>query len=555
MFFFFSLYFLAIERTIRSFSGVWVAVIALAGAALILMHQGYGVYIVQLGVYYTLLRWLLSGRKGPVLKSASAALLGIAGGVLLCSAFLWPLLAEKQFVYYPDELPLLIPRVPSLSLLTATLGWRTLWSPGAASYIGVSMAAFAIYGGVTAWKRGAGGDGVVAGRTVAILALFALLCAGSGSRMVNLSLPFLAILSGYITRVGRRVSPDKVLLAALVILLIDLGPTTVQSPFRSDRLFIREGMQSAAAAITPHRALFGYSSAAGTHYFQWGYNEQTGLFLPTGYFPQGAPRSLNGITAMVDGLNAPNGVLMPSQLDLLYLWDVSALMVYDRTGFRVPDLSGLAIDGDDPPLGRTEYASPLLYSRCVSIAKDDSLKALDAEQYVVGFEAKDDERQIYLRRMKHWVERMDIDRQSNRAAMLFLPDSEAKYLEAEPNVECPDSVAPIEPLVVTGYSAGLTRASVSYSAGHDGFLRLAFSWYPTLKVLLDGKEVRKARSLFGGIVLRTPKGDHTLQLVPTRPRHTPPILLGTAAGLALCLLGWMLAVRRPRPRGSRTQVR
>jgi hypothetical protein len=215
----------------------------------------------------------------------------------------------------------------------------------------------------------------------------------------------------------------------------------------------------------------------------------------------------------------------------------------------------MGIDGRDPPLARADHSSPLLLSNCVSTAKDDSLEALDPEQHVVGYEAKDSERRTYLRRMRYWVENMGIDKESNRATTLYLPESEARFLESAPTTGCPDSTMPAGRLTVTGYSVGLTRASVSYHSGDDGFLRLAFSWYPTLEVLLDGGEVKTARSLFGGIVLRTPQGDHTLELIPTRPPHTLPVILGTAAGMALCLLGWILAARRRPPREHPPRVR
>lgn len=57
-----------------------------------------------------------------------------------------------------------------------------------------------------------------------------------------------------------------------------------------------------------------------------------------------------------------------------------------------------------------------------------------------------------------------------------------------------------------------TRVDMTYASSHDGFLQLAYSYFPYLRVTIDGKYVRTFPSALGLIVVQTPSGTHSLTI-------------------------------------------
>lgn len=432
-----------------------------------------------------------------------------------------------------------------------------------AAYIGISVIILAFIGGCLGARRGGARNGPVF-RAAAAAAVVSLLLAASAGRVANLALPFIAFLcSGIRGRMGKSLS-GRTCLILLAVIFIDLGPTTVQSPFRKDLAFIREGMRRASERITPHRALCGYGSDAGMHFFQWADGRQTDLILPTGFFPQGAPLSLNSITATVDALNSSEGAISDGIRDLLYLWDVAALITWTRDGFTEPAVAGAPVDGDDPPLAWTMPASPLIYSEAAGIALDDTLEGPYRRALLAEYpEAGSPMRTKYMARMSQWVGSMNIDRAGATADILFIdgkgggPEDAPAWSEGmegktlaefrsppskeDPSAagmrragESPDGDRP-EPFTVDDYEVNMYSAGIDFRSAGPGWVRIAFSWYPSLKVVLDGRPVGFARSLLGAMIIRIPAGEHRIEIVPANPLRIPPVLL-MIAGVALMII-------------------
>ncbi len=532
----FPLLLLGTEKVFERSSRRWLFVIAAVTAALILCHQQYAAFSMQLLALYVLVRWILPGPARPAFRQVVSVALGLFAGVLLCALFLVPSLAEKEWVYFPDWPALMRLGVPSGEFLKKVFMWRNVWSGWNYAYIGATIIAFALVGSWAVWRRSSRERADLITRAAVIVAFVAFLSASQAGRMMHITLPFIALLSGAATRLDTKASPPRFALLIIALLFLDLGPTTIQSPYRSDREFLRDGLRKAADLINPHRTLLGYTSDYGTHFYAWAYTEDSDLSIPVGSFPQGAPRSLNSVTATADAFNIKADSLASVRLDFLYLWDVAGLVTNRRDRFVPPEVDGLTVRGTDPPIAWLDSSSPLLFSKRLAVAMDDSLRDLDRTAIVL---IKGDHgaaiRQSYVRRMALWVERMGIDRECHSAACLFLAEEEAAD-QLDAGVDAVEGVA----VELTRYSVKLRNVEISYDAAEAGYIRLAFSWYPTLRVLLDGEPVTPSRSLFGAMVIPTEAGGHTIEISPGRSRR---YLIPIYAATLLAIVMLYLAIR------------
>jgi hypothetical protein len=172
--------------------------------------------------------------------------------------------------------------------------------------------------------------------------------------------------------------------------------------------------------------------------------------------------------------------------------------------------------------------------------------------------------------MVHWVDRMRINRDANMADQIFIagvgPDSLPYAGMASPGLSTQDgtglqeetrNTAPphehtfrmirpdsVQAVGTTQYRVELDYVSIRYRAAKAGYLRLAFSWFPTLRILIDGQEAAPFRSLLGAIVIPTEAGDHTIELVPgsTKARNISSIL-GIVAAVLVLTPAWRFGKR------------
>jgi hypothetical protein len=114
----------------------------------------------------------------------------------------------------------------------------------------------------------------------------------------------------------------------------------------------------------------------------------------------------------------------------------------------------------------------------------------------------------------------------------------------DPATVAPGAGEPTQPAVeITRYEVSLRRVVIACRTSEPGYLRAAFSWYPSLRVSVDGSVVTPLRSLLGAIVIPAEAGEHTIVLTPTSPWRMRS-LMSAAAGILLILSSAVLA-RRP----------
>jgi len=563
IFFFFPLLLLCVEKIFTGGRNLWIPLSAIITSAMVLSHQGYAVYGLQLLVFYVIMRMFIPAGEGDNLKSGFVVFAGISAGILICSIFLWPILFDRGAVYYPEELPILRPGLPGFDFFQKVLMWRNTWSGWTLAYAGISFIALAIIGAFRVLGK-CRERACMISRAVAIASLFALLCSARSGRVFNLALPFLAVLAGMAAGIGVE-KKSGLILVILLVLGIDLGPTTIQSPFRKDMQFISRVLHEVAERTYPHRIIYGYRSKVGIHFFNWADGRMSEVSIPTGFFPQGAPRSLNGLTAMVDYLNSSQPEITEDAKTLLYLWDVAGLLTYTREKFVKPSLSGLMTDTNTPPLARVDAVSPAVFSRNLVLALDDTLLRIQKVPMILEYGENDAPRKKFLEHMREWIRSMRVNRKSAVSHIILIDPISANTIYEEWNMDKAEISTCVWPpgkqglkqevkfresrrgsiegleknkegvLEIKEYKVDMYHVLIKYYAHESGYLRLAFSWYPSLKVVMDGLEVVPARSLFGAIVIPTEDGEHVVELVPAREIGVLSIIF-TLAGIVLVIM-------------------
>jgi uncharacterized membrane protein YfhO len=85
---------------------------------------------------------------------------------------------------------------------------------------------------------------------------------------------------------------------------------------------------------------------------------------------------------------------------------------------------------------------------------------------------------------------------------------------------------------------------MDYELSSTAYLQLSYSYYPYLRVRIDGEEVETFPTAFGLIGLHSPAGGHNLEIVPyLSPLRRVVLAINVAALLLLALL-WLLSFRR-----------
>ena len=97
---------------------------------------------------------------------------------------------------------------------------------------------------------------------------------------------------------------------------------------------------------------------------------------------------------------------------------------------------------------------------------------------------------------------------------------------------------------VSNHSMESQYVRMDYELSSTAYLQLSYSYYPYLRVRIDGEEVETFPTAFGLIGLQSPAGGHNLEIVPyLSPLRRVVLAINLAALLLLALL-WLLSFRR-----------
>jgi hypothetical protein len=278
----------------------------------------------------------------------------------------------------------------------------------------------------------------------------------------------------------------------------------------------------------------------------------TGRGVPFGGFPQGAPLAVNLQLALVgklvSELAAPEPVLSPEALDLLRLLGVEWLV--DRS--QPPRLERIALAPEtgerlEPGLLRLRHASPALFAPRLDRLPGDAasgpalLAQLEALWAKDPLEARGQRSLDALNRTgtrRDWplllplLKGMRIQSERLRADRFLV----AARLPGE-RAQQPAKAAEPEPFRVLSHQERLRSVEIAARAPAPGFVRLAYSFDPELRLSLDGEPAPAIADFLGGVVLAFPAGAHTIRLeAPRESLRYQLLAFSGAAALALAVV-------------------
>lgn len=277
----------------------------------------------------------------------------------------------------------------------------------------------------------------------------------------------------------------------------------------------------------------------------------SGRAIPFGGFPQGAPLGVNVQLALagllVQELASPRPALSAESRDLLQLLNVAWLV--DRS--PSPRLARLPLDPEtavrpEPGLVRLAHAGPALFApRLEALPGPAPIEALVERWRTDPLEgrgqrtldalsrtARTRDHELFLPLLRD----LRIDRAGRRAERFFVAGPGAL---APPGGEGAG-------FAVLEHREGLDEVEVVARAGSPGFVRLAYSFDPGLRVTLDGRPIEAVPDFLGALVVAFPAGRHAIALRAPDAALRGGLLAASGAIAAALVLVWAATSFPPR---------
>ena len=132
---------------------------------------------------------------------------------------------------------------------------------------------------------------------------------------------------------------------------------------------------------------------------------------------------------------------------------------------------------------------------------------------------------------------MNIDRESGVAAFIPILSGEGPSRHSDLS----------EALLKVSVSKHLMESQyvrMDYELSSTAYLQLSYSYYPYLRVKIDGVEVETFPTAFGLIGLQSPSGGHTIEIIPYLSLLRRVVMAINMAALLLLAVLWLISFRR-----------
>ena len=508
-------------------------------AILILVHQGYAFFaLVFIALYLTVRLWFTSG---PLLDRFKV--LVFFGGMQVAALFMSAVLLVP-FLFETAEhrgmpnsaLPILIPNPLGPIMLVKLFRWNAVGDGGSIGYVGLSIGVLALWGAIYAVKRRNPVAIALSAVTVASLLMvrnhmsynvknidffIVFLAALSGWAIVALSDPAATRRFAAARERWRERFPARGAAIMLAALAVDLGPTTFQSVYRENYEF-KQPMYERVVGLEPYkvieRQVLTYDpSRPPDAYFdpnKLGIPSAYGAIqTPLGFFHEGAGRSFGYsaeiVKSMHRDLNA--GRLSHETVQGLYLLGVKYVIFRDRYQWFTPALEPSSDFTVADGLLRFADAAPLVLSRrVISTRSIPGYPATDlmVEGRYLEAETFDYSGQHYQDLVRPLITAMGLDMANRQAATLIARDEQAVTDLGDAGALESETIA---------FATSLKRVDVRYRANLDAMGQLPFTYFPHLRVEVDGAVVPFFRSAMDHIIVRAPAGEHTITISGLMP--------------------------------------
>ena len=352
---------------------------------------------------------------------------------------------------------------------------------------------------------------------------------------------FLAFAVGVGTRVllvGRRRHQDRVLALLLLVVVADLGTATFQAPYGSkEPLAVDPSVYSVAkqqsdsylrkGELPGYRIMWlHHPHAPFLTMGQLVYRTDTPVVSAPSAHNLRAVEDLSlPLTRMLDHLHQSMGEKKPANIQRYqsFLEQVLALLNIRYVLENVENKTrGLEM----------RHHTPLIAAPSVVVTPRRMIDEFLLAQSVV------DPDSVAMYRVYWMVRHMEVDAPHKRSARIFLAESEGNDRHELSDI-------PLE-VEILRHRVWNERVEVGVRVNAACFVRLAYAYYPHLKVSVDGQVVEKMQTAGRCIALRLEPGEHTI----TVEAGLSPLRTGLLAlGSVLALIGVFIAWRPPFQRG------
>lgn len=517
----------------------------LCHAALVFTHPGYGLYATGFLASYALLRSLERQNRGDMFRGAAVVVVGL----LVSAPHTLPMHLERATTKLSLGWSLASVDGPTLPHL---LGWSNYkirviplppelqhWNGG---YLGLTIVLIAIAGiGLTVlsrrrtWPRFAA---LSACTTLACLLPFVsstrlfqhvpLIPNLSGQRYLVFTVFFLSVSVGvgarYLSASPFGAAATRRFTLLVGLLLLDLGPTTFQQPYRPPLPEPDPYPESARGELKGHR---NFLTLRTRNPYNAMVMSQLGLRTPTARAPH--PGDLLAQTYFVEPLEESFSLTLPEKLEEVD-WNQLSRFV---TGFRMLNVRNVHLHGAHEAV--LEWNSPVLVSpRTVVLPEPGRLsqEAIASEQQRLEIEALQDDPGN-----RDWVSRflsliwildrstVDVDRAS--VPGIVLASGEADDLGTQPACQ------------VFEHKVWNDRVRIRALVTEACYARLAYAYFPYLRVTVDGHPVEPMVTAGRYVALRLSPGEHVIELQAT----LSPLRKGLWLAFVVALAWWFFRGR------------
>ncbi|MBI4532285.1 MAG: hypothetical protein HY709_12280, partial [Candidatus Latescibacteria bacterium] len=327
----------------------------------------------------------------------------------------------------------------------------------------------------------------------------------------------------------KRSEDLRVFSLILLAVLFDLGTTTFQTPYAlsdvwdepSDAYTWLKNESGRFAGLPNYRVLFTSKGEYGlTLRFPAISPLETGMPTVAGGYGQGAPLSYDFGLALMQSLNtrfSENRVELPSQMsDALYLFNTRYVVAKAHEGqvtYNKDQFSDVKVFQNGVTLWEIRECSPIVVSRKVAPYESDRDPTRD--------------RKVELTRI---IEKMRIDARNDTCDVIPIREH-LSLLEGA--IEDHDLLG----VEVVEHNVENQKVELVVNASSDCFAQLSYSYYPFLKIRVDGKETACFRTALHLTGVHLSKGTHRIVMTPVLSRLRKYLLIA-----GLFTLGVMISL-------------
>jgi hypothetical protein len=424
-----------------------------------------------------------------------------------------------------------------VAVLYAMFRWTPVGTQiaGTTAYVGISLWIFAVLAIVYCVKKK-----VSVGLALSVCAIASLFTVKLGTQYNTKNLAFviffISALTAYSpqfvysalqkTRVGERLrrrwgeyTAVKPVICIMALILLDLGPLTVQNTFVEHFYDLQKTMYSKILGIDKnHKVLerrmvrYDPKKSLGAQFEPSRLNAISAyepIQTPLGRFHEASAKSVSYNSEMIKQLQLDlnQGIISDHSLKALYLMDVKFLLFRDRHHYFPPPLQSTPYFSINDLVLEFKYARPLLASTRLVHVNDlpnyGKKHAIEDHRYFDP-DMQDYTMPYYDATVRPLIDRMGINLERGTADFLIIRDDD---LPASTGDDSRDVN-----LQIKDFSVSIDDVKIRYSTDVSGYGRVPFSYFPYLDVRIDGKSSRFYRSAMHYVVVPLPRGEHVISI-------------------------------------------